>query len=183
MRVIFLLIFLTLVVMTKPGFASPQPLRTPSDPLEVQNINESQEIKKGRPLITENQLYFSFNYSAGNYIDPEKYLKASAWQLRYIPYSEDPGGWDYQVGLSDQNWLSLSLGRHWYCCPQDSFKPYARVAGTIYSLASEEFAGFSEFRRWRVHAAVGVGSVFTTEFGAGWAVNGQDLYLQCGFTF
>jgi hypothetical protein len=183
MRVLFPSIFLTLVLATSLCFALPRPLGKPDVAIEIKNINDPQSIKKSRPLDIEDKFYFSLSYSAGNYANPDEYTKFTFFQMRYIPYSDDSWGWDYQLGISNLNWLSLSMGKHWYCCPEDSFKPYARLSGSIYTQATEELGGLIEFKRWRANLGIGVGSIFTTEFGFGWSLNGRDLYLQCGFSF
>lgn len=128
-------------------------------------------------------MHIALGFSGGNYLERDKYQQGPYLALRYIPLTEDLPTWDYQVEVQKDNLVGLAVGRRWYCCPQDSYLPYARVAANLFLEGAGELAGIAEIRRWRARAALGIGAKVTWEVGLGIAITGPDLYTQLGYNF
>lgn len=187
MRLFLPLLFLTLVLMNCPTGAAPQTTTTlKSSPL---NANEDPLLENSDPTTPRrNQpslfLNLAVGFSGGNYLERDDYQQGPYLALRYAPFKWVAlPTWDYQAEVNKDNIIGLSIGRRWYCCPDDAFLPYVRLSGSTFLEGSGELAGLFETRRWRARASVGVGERLTSEFGVGTAVTGPDLFAQFGYNF
>lgn len=185
MRESLTLLLLTLVLGGSLSHAAPTPKTTlPStsyedeyDPSLVAIPKEEQEFE-ARYFLT-----LGGGFAGGNYLESSSYFQGPYFTLRFLPVEKRQLVWDYVFELHQDDIFSLGLGRRWYCCPDDPFLPYARLAANIVFNPKDEIAGLAEIRRWRLHAAVGLGKSFTTEIGVGLAVTGPDLYILLGYNF
>lgn len=172
--------------METPSWAAPQTATT----IKALPLNEDEDplLKKNGPLSSRAApslfLHLAVGFSGGNYLERDEYQQGPYLALRYVPFKwEELPTWDYQAEVNKDNIIGLSIGRRWYCCPDDAFLPYVRLSGATFLEGSGELAGLFETRRWRARASVGVGERLTSEFGVGTAVNGPDLFAQFGYNF
>lgn len=182
MRVIHCLLFLTLVLSASLGLSAPQtttqvestPLTAESDPMLL-----GIKPQEHRDYL----LNISAGFLGGHILEGDEYLQGPFIALRYLPLIDGFPVWDYQAEVNKENLVGLSVGRRWYCCPEDAYMPYLRLSANLYLSGSDELAGLAAIRRWRLRASAGVGERFISEFGVGVAVTGADLYAQFGYSF
>lgn len=186
MRVFFPLLFLTLVLSLPLAQAAPQTSTTvETTPYSMEDDPDLARLDPShRASLPTAALSLSLGFSGGNYLERDEYQQGPFLALRYMPLEKETTPvWDYQLELTKDNLVGLSLGRRWYCCPGDPFQPYARASANLFLDSSAELASFAEIRRWRLRAAVGIGETFVSEFGVGYAITGPDLYAQFGYHF
>ena len=186
MRVFLPLLFLTLVLSLSSAKAAPQTSTTmETTPYSIKDDPDLARLDpSNRAALPTAAISISLGFSGGNYLERDEYQQGPFLALRYMPLENNATPvWDYQLELNKDNLVGLSLGRRWYCCPGDSFMPYARVSVNMFLDSSAELASFAEIRRWRLRAAVGLGETFVSEFGVGYAITGPDLYAQFGYHF
>ncbi len=188
MRVRILLYFLTLVVSTSNSYAAPQPGGT-LDPAPLVDEDDPQLKKIPAQLRSfeaepTSYLGIGFGYAGGPYLERDTYSQGLMGSLRYMPFEPDElPSWDYQVQVSQAQFIGLGAGYRLYCCSTDPFLPYLRLGAQIYVDGKSEMAGFVAIRRWRAHAGVGIGEIFNSEFGLGLAVTGVDLYALFSYNW
>lgn len=186
MRLLRKLLFLTFVLNCGLSAAAPQTTTT-MDPRPF--TADDSEITRTHPELKEQPITFLLNISAGfeggNFLERDVYQQGSFASIRYMPLKENHVVWDYQLAFNfeKENFMNAALGRRWYCCPGDSFMPYARVSANLILNPKDELAGLVEIRRWRLRTGLGIGENFVWEFGVGFAVTGTDLYAQFGYNF
>ncbi len=185
MRVLLLPLFLTFVLNGLNVWAAPQTTTTiQSTPLTAE---DDPNLRRVEPEFREAPTTFFLNVSAGyeggNFLERDQYKQGTFFAFRYMPLINDQIVWDYHLSYNEDKLLGLALGRRWYCCPGDSFMPYARASANMILDPADQLAGFAEIRRWRLRTALGIGESFVWEFGVGLAVTGQDLYAQFGYNF
>ncbi|MEN0058298.1 MAG: hypothetical protein AAGB31_05650 [Bdellovibrio sp.] len=185
MRLSIQLLFLTFVLGPVFSHSAPQPKTTlESAPLEDQDDPSLKNIDPYAKAPPTFWLGLSIGYSGGNYLERDEYEQGPFFALRYMPLAKDDlPTWDYQVEVTQDNLIGLTLGHRWYCCRLDPFNPYARLAAATFLEGSGELGGFVEIRRWRARAALGMGEKFIWEFGTGLSVTGPDIYAQFGYNF
>lgn len=187
MRLLWMLLFLTFVLNSHSGFGAPQTTTT-VDPSPFQGADDSSLVRT-HPGLMERPvtflLHISAGYEGGPFLERDEYHQGSFAAVRYMPLEKERVVWDYQLGYNFEkdHFMNLALGRRWYCCPGDSFMPYARASANLILNPKDELAGLAEIRRWRLRAALGLGESFVWEFGVGFAVTGTDLYGQFGYNF
>lgn len=186
MRVIFPLLFLTLVLSPITTLAAPSTTtKMESTPLDGEDDAVLAHINRSdfAPRI-ESLLNISIGYQSGNYLEREQWVQGPYLLVRYASLKEAPlPAWDYEISLNSEDFFALAVGRRWYFAPDDKFRPYARLSGHTYLQTSDNFAGLAEIRRWRVHASIGAGERFTGEIGTGFSITGPDLFGQFGYNF
>lgn len=185
MRVFLPLFFLTLVLSGFATLAAPQttttlettPLSAEDDPL-LATVTPS--MIKDRPTFYLNT---SVGFAGGNYIESDEYHQGPFLALRYIPMNESLPVWDYQVEVNKANFVGISVGRRWYCCPEETYMPYVRASANMFLEGSGELGGLVEIRRLRLRGSIGFGESFISEFGVGYAITGPDIFAQFGYNF
>lgn len=182
MRVIISLLFLTLVVSPHLGAAAPN-TTVPQESVYLK-ADSDPDLYGIKPQEHRNSVFnVSVGYSGGNYLESSQYQKGVSLSLRYIPLTADVIDWDYEATIHESNLVGLAIGRRWYCCPEDPYLPYLRLSANLILKGTDELAGIAEIRRWRARASAGIGEVFISEFGLGYAVTGPDLFALFGFNF
>lgn len=184
MRVIFPLLFLTLVV--SPLLVKAAPSTTTTVQGSALSGDDDEYLGSFRredlPQHAKNKLFLGTGYEGGHFTEGGEYAKGPFFVVRWSQLANP--NWDYEVQyLTGEEIVGLAVGRRWNCCEQDPYQPYARVSLNTFIRSGDELAGFVEIRRWRARAGLGVGEVWNFEAGAGVAVTGTDLYLQFGYNF
>lgn len=187
MRLLTNLLFLTFVLTPLFSLAAPQTTTT-VDPTPYEGADDPSLVATHPDLRTEPTTFYlnvSAGYQGGNFLERDEYQQSGFASVRYMPLQNDQLIWDYQLAyhFEKESFMNLALGRRWYCCPGDSFMPYARASANLIINPKDELAGLAEIRRWRLRAGLGLGESFVWEFGVGLAVTGTDLYAQFGYNF
>lgn len=185
MRVFLPLLFLTLVLSSFATLAAPQttttlettPLSAEDDPL-LATVDPSMIQARSTFLLSA-----SLGFAGGNYLEGDEYQQGPLFALRYMPLKDSLPAWDYQIEVNNDNFIGISVGRRWYCCPEEVYMPYVRASANMFVDGSDEIGGLVEIRRLRLRGSIGVGETFISEFGVGYAITGPDLFAQFGYAF
>lgn len=182
MREILIPFLLTLVIASSLSWGAPstrtslpsRPYSAESDPTLVARP-ETEQKKTSRYLLS-----LGTGYSGGHYLNSDLYSRGSFFSFRFLPLSQKNTDWDYSFELHESDIFFLGVGKRWYCCEDDPYKPYARIAGSLVLHSKDELAGMVEVKRWRAQGGLGVGQSLFAETGAGVSITGTDLYLLIG---
>ncbi|MBO9666105.1 MAG: hypothetical protein J7501_04770 [Bdellovibrio sp.] len=123
-------------------------------------------------------------YSGGNQLENDEWMQGPTFAIRLSSLKlHNLPVWDFHFEVNRDNLVGVFAGRRWYCCENDRFNPYLRLAAGTFLDASDQLGNLVELSRFRARAGAGLGEDFFFEMGFGYAVVGPDLYAILGYNF